>query len=140
MFETGKKLPGQGAGGGRANGLLGGRPSNAQREMMTRATARVIRKLDRAASKIASTYIKLAQGYEKKVTRPDGSVSTEFVVDPATNRDAIGKFVPAARQEIELSGTFKIVKMDSYDPDNEIDVTPSLPAGNKVLPSETKKT
>lgn len=100
---------------------------SAEERLITgKITKRLLRRLEKASDKIMKSYIQLAAGRKvRHYNQQNGEhIYTEFEADAPTTRHAIDKFLAPAKQEIELSGTFKVVKMDSYDPDNEIDVTP----------------
>jgi hypothetical protein len=100
-FKKGERHPNQ---GGRVPG--NGRKSNVEKELQKLVKARIIKKLNAVVDKLIESYLQLAKGrMVKHYNQQTGQhIYTEFEVDAATIRHAISLFVPAARQEIDLTG------------------------------------
>jgi hypothetical protein len=105
MFVKGNKLPRQGAGGGRANGLKGGRPTKEQAELkqrqieITRLAGELAKKyLEDGLKPIMDVYKAAAAGTVVKV----GKHRFKLKVDLATTRDAVGKFIAPAAKTLNL--------------------------------------
>jgi len=71
------------------------------------------------AVKLAMEQYKLA--LEKAITDNQAKLAKAYALfaetDAATARDLAAKVLPAAKQEIELSGKLKVVKVDAFDPE-----------------------
>ena len=58
---------------------------------------------------VLKSYFKLTEGREIKHYDRDGKLDyTEEVIDGSTVRHWIDKFLPAAKQEIQVTGDFKV--------------------------------
>jgi hypothetical protein len=113
LFEKGNKL----APGGKRPGA--GRPSK-QVKANKIAAAEIARQyIEKNIKPVLKTYRKNAEGhYENRWTEGKAPKKYEvWVVDAASTRHWIDKFVPAAKQELQISGGLRIVKLDIFDPD-----------------------
>jgi hypothetical protein len=112
-FERGHKL----AKGGKRTGA--GRLTN-QKAAAKKLVAEMVRDyVEKHVRPVLETYRKNAVGhYEKRWTEGKDPKEYEvWVVDAATTRHWIDKFLPAAKQEIALSGGLKIIRVNAFDPD-----------------------
>jgi len=80
-----------------------GRKSNIEKEFLKITTARLEKKLEAAADKVIASYLKLAEGYEETRYSDGGMAYKIWIVDAPTTRHALDKFIPAARQQIDLT-------------------------------------
>lgn len=106
-FEKGKRQPNQGGPRG------GGRPTKEQQATKQQVADQVKDYIEKNVKPVLETYQKLAKGYYETRYNDGGMEYTVFVPDGATTRHWIDKFVPAAKQEIELTGKLQIVEVKS---------------------------
>ncbi len=86
----------------------GGRPTKQQQEVKKAAAKMVQAYIEEHVESVLKTYLKLTQGREVKHYDRDGKLEyTEEIIDAATVRHWIDKFLPAAKQEIHFTGDVK---------------------------------
>ncbi len=86
----------------------GGRPTKQQQEVKKAAAKMAQAYIEEHISPVLESYFKLTQVREVNHYDKDGNLLfTEEVIDAATVRHWIDKFVPAAKQEIHFTGDFK---------------------------------
>ncbi|MDP2604572.1 MAG: hypothetical protein Q8S00_18600 [Deltaproteobacteria bacterium] len=113
-FEKGNK---RGKGGRRDP--AGGRPTGEQTKVKKLVHELAGDYIEKNIQPVLETYHRLAVGKLLEFTTKKGKkVKFKLHVDPATTRHWIDKLVPNARQEINVSGGLKIVKVDAFDPDD----------------------
>jgi hypothetical protein len=98
-FQKGNKLSPGGKKGNR-----GGRPSKQKAQIKRQAAEIAKAYIEKNVQPIIETYVALAAG--KVVTRmtDDGKKEFELKVNPRITADAVGKFLPPAKQDVEHSG------------------------------------
>ena len=102
-FQKGHKL----AKGGKRN-PPGGRPTKQQQEVKKAVAKIALAYIEEHIEPVLKSYFKLTQGREIKHYDQKGKlVYTEEIIDGSTVRHWIDKFVPAAKQQIEITGDFK---------------------------------
>lgn len=113
-FQKGHKL----AKGGRRN-PSGGRPTKEQAAVKKLAKEIAWEWVEKNARQLMETYGAFAIGtvVERKTSK--GKKEFHLLVDSGITKDAVGKLIPAAKQQIELSGGIKIVELDVYDPEKD---------------------
>lgn len=89
--------------GGKRN-PSGGRPTKETQEIKRQAAQIAQEFIDKNIKPIMETYVGLAAG--KTIKR--NNKKFKLLVDPSTTRDAVAKLLPAARQEIQFTGDFKV--------------------------------
>lgn len=83
-----------------------GPPTKATRAVKKLAAQIAAEFIEKHTREVLETYLKNAKGhYEERFTE-DGKKYREWVVDPASTRHWVDKILPAAKQTLEVSGTF----------------------------------
>lgn len=95
-FKKGERHPNQG--GARPNA---GRKTNRQREQIAALKKAIERKRDAKAEILSDVYVRMAQE------------------DPATMRHVVDRVMAPAKQELELSGGLKIIRINAYRPQDD---------------------
>lgn len=99
-------------GNGRAKGGKrnppGGRPNKRQQEVKKAAAKMAQAYIEEHIKFVLESYFKLTQGREVKHYDPKGNLAyTEEIIDGATVRHWMDKFIPVAKQEFHFIGDIK---------------------------------
>ena len=96
-----------------------GRPTKEEAEIKKQAAELAREFIEQHVEEVLETYLDNAKGhYEKRWTEGKNPQEYEvWVVDASTTRHWIDKFLPAAKQEVEISGGLKIIRVKAFDPD-----------------------
>ncbi len=101
-FKKGNKR----AEGGKRKGA--GRPTKQQQEVKKAVAEKVQAYIEEHVESVLKSDLKLTQGREINHYDQKGTLAyKEEIIDSATVRHWIDKFVPAAKQEIQVTGDFK---------------------------------
>jgi len=112
MFKKGNKF---GKGGARKGS---GRKTNKEREQKLEADERIRRFIDKHLEDIMLAYLDNAKGHYEKRFNDKGIEYEMFVIDPATTRHAIDRFVPPAKQEFDVTNRHTVV-FETINPNAE---------------------
>jgi hypothetical protein len=110
-FEKGHKL----AKGGKRDGA--GRKTNERKEA-EKLVADIVREYtEKNLKPVLETYVGLAAGQVVEFkTKKGKKIKFRLDVDPATTRHYIDKFLPAAKQQLDVTGGITIVRVNAFDP------------------------
>ena len=101
-FQNGNKLSRGGKKGNR-----GGRPSKFEKAVQEAAEVHMRKFIEQYVQPVLDTYLKLARGHLVTITRfnkkGEKIITRKLEVDPATTRHYIERFIPAARQSMDLT-------------------------------------